>query len=1032
MENKNLLDEVYLPEIEKQNFYNSKPYQLLKDNGGDPTILENYETKEKTTSVTFDEWINEGGTKEDWIAKHAGPEVQKDFFSAMGDFVLDLGKDGIRSLAVGATNGVDFAVNLAPVLTKLYDMSPIGLPAGTLEQSGIQDDIVAKATAASDKLDDAREFLKNYKDDGNVVSKLVQVMGQDLMYSVPIYNKLKSVGMPTVPAFVISGGLGGAIGIEKKLKFTGDDTEQYNSTFTQDFFGKDISELKRLVGILPNTPYDEIADEVTQAFEYGAFSYAIPKVIDAFKFMKKNIPYFAAGGAMTVAPTDAEANPFKAITNAVTKNPVFKSAVKDTVEQKITKGPGDQIYNTIKNTPGVKESELKWIGLEGFLKGKKNVSQQEVLDFIQANRIDVNERRFGAAERQGAEAKDLKDFTDDEFLKLENKIYEDIEAGRVRDEYRYVADHISYLRTANFQRLDNFGIRKTQYAEGFDGPDITDQNYNVHSYMSDNYLWRSVDGLDDGDGSPIGFDYWNNTFAEFYEVFALKSKETRQLIDDAIEREFYKKFAEEQMTLPDEMIRNADVNYGFHIQADAFDDFKKYLDDAGLYMSSYQKMEIPKDQRKAVFNETMIRSNEEMYYQNSGDMDTISQAMEEYVGTGLNRGKYEQYTAPGGEAYSEIVFTLSKGGENLGNTIPIETPVTKRETAFSLGLRSSPHFDVSGEVAHVRFKTREIPGPRAGVKEGSLKVLSVEEMQSDLVQAVKQSNEREIDQMRTNYLSRRSMEQQEARVFENISEDEVQAYLKNNEPKDLIKDFPFKNNWYELVLKRLIRYAADNGYDAVSIPKAKIIQDRYNLTRRINKLNITAYFPERQEIGIMGRDQDGITEFDDLYTFEKLKKEFGEDVQKKIIDLASKSELDDALTRAETDYKAIVDGNDEYPSLILDKAIEIGGQGKARLYNKTIPSFLKKYGKKWNAKVYDGNIDGEILPVQTSEQSYKQIENKSKIPVTIMEVTPEMKQSVQTTSQPLFELFGGVSIGSLISESVSDNMKNNIISQNTN
>ena len=1015
MENKNLLDEVYLPEIEKQNFYNSKPYQLLKDNGGDPTILENYETKEKTTSVTFDEWINEGGSKEDWIAKHAGPEVQRDFFSAMGDFVLDLGKDGIRSIAVGATNGVDFAVNLAPVLTKLYDMSPIGLPAGTLEKSGIQDDIVAKATAASEKLDEAREFLKNYKDDGNVVSKLVQVMGQDLMYSVPIYNKLKSVGMPTVPAFVISGGLGGAIGIEKKLKFTGDDTEQYNSTFTQDFFGKDISELKRLVGILPNTPYDEIADEVTQAFEYGAFSYAIPKVIDAFKFMKKNIPYFAAGGAMTVAPTDAEANPFKAITNAVTKSPVFKSAVKETVEQKITKGPGDQIYNTIKNTPGVKESELKWIGLESFLKDKKNVSQQEILDFIEANRIDVNERRFGAAERQGDEPKDLKDFTDDEFLKLENKIFEDIEAGRVRDEYRYVADHISYLRTANFQRLDNFGINKKEFYDDLPS-EFTAQNYNMSNYMSDNYLWRAVDGLDDSFASPIGYDYWESTFADFYEVFAIKSKSTNQLVDDALELELYENFALKEMTLPDEMIRNADVNNGFHIQSDAFDKFKKYLDDNGAYIARYNKMEIPKDQRKAVFNETMIRSNEEMYYQNSGDMDSISQAMEEYVGAGLNRGKYEQYTAPGGEAYSEIVFTLSKGGENLGNTIPIETPVTKRETAFSLGLRSSPHFDVSGEIAHVRFKTRD---------QGNMRILSVEEMQSDLVQAVKQSNEREIDQMRTNYLSRRSMEQQQANVFENISEDEVQAYLKNNDPKDLIKDFPFKNNWYELVLKRLIRYAADNGYDAISIPKAKIIQDRYNLTRRINKLNITAYFPERQEIGIMGRDQDGITEFDDLYTFEKLKKEFGEDVQKKIIDLASKSELDDALTRAETDYKAIVDGDDEYPSLILDKAIEIGGQGKARLYNKTIPSFLKKYGKKWNAKVFDDEI-------KTSDGIISGKAEDRFMPVTIIEITPEMKQSVQTTSQPLFELFGGVSIGSLISESVSDNMKNNIISQNTN
>ena len=57
--------------------------------------------------------------KEEWIAKHWTKRTKTIF--TLGDFVLDLGKDGIRGLAVGATNGVDFAVNLAPTLTKLYD-----------------------------------------------------------------------------------------------------------------------------------------------------------------------------------------------------------------------------------------------------------------------------------------------------------------------------------------------------------------------------------------------------------------------------------------------------------------------------------------------------------------------------------------------------------------------------------------------------------------------------------------------------------------------------------------------------------------------------------------------------------------------------------------------------------------------------------------------------------------------------------------------------------------------------------------------
>ena len=59
---------------------------------------------------------------------------------------------------------------------------------------------------------------------------------------------------------------------------------------------------------------------------------AIPAVIDSFKFMKRYIPAFAGGAAITtMSGDDAEANPVKAIANAV-----FKSTVRDAVEQKIT------------------------------------------------------------------------------------------------------------------------------------------------------------------------------------------------------------------------------------------------------------------------------------------------------------------------------------------------------------------------------------------------------------------------------------------------------------------------------------------------------------------------------------------------------------------------------------------------------------------------------------------------------------------------------------------------------------------------
>lgn len=39
----------------------------------------------------------------------------------------------------------------------------------------------------------------------------------------------------------------------------------------------------------------------------------------------------------------------------------------------------------------VKKEELSWLGLDDYLKGKPNVTRQEVQDFIAGNRVDVQE-----------------------------------------------------------------------------------------------------------------------------------------------------------------------------------------------------------------------------------------------------------------------------------------------------------------------------------------------------------------------------------------------------------------------------------------------------------------------------------------------------------------------------------------------------------------------------------------------------------------------------------------------------------------
>jgi hypothetical protein len=115
--------------------------------------------------------------------------------------------------------------------------------------------------------------------------------------------------------------------------------------------------------------------------------------------------------------------------------------------------------------------------------------------------------------------------------------------------------------------------------------------------------------------------------------------------------------------------------------------------------------------------------------------------------------------------------------------------------------------------------------------------------------------------------------------------------------------------------------------------------------------------------------------------------------------------------------------------MILIKALKVfektevtgTGAGKFRLYDKTIPSYMKKYAKKWNAKVYDDNF--LIKPI---------IGQNKDMPVTILELSDEMKTGVTSSSQPLFELLGGVSLSYWGAQAVSDSMENNSISQTTN
>ena len=913
-----VLDNIYLPDFEKRKIRESEPYQLLKENNIDPSSLEGYydtEAKKHATPIEFTE-LNSINDKEEWLSKHVNKEVYKEYFSNIGDFLVETGKDTTLSLATAVVNGADVAVNMMPLMVKALDKFPLpGSAPGTLSTE-TEDKLMQTATTISNNLDGVRNYLNDFKKDDNFVSQMIGIASQDMLYSIPIYNKLRAIGMPKYPAFFLSGGIGGAIGIEKKV-LGGE------STFVHHFFEKDLVELKNLVGILPNTPYDKIADEAIQALEYGVFSAALPGIIDALKFMKKNIPAFASTAVGTTALTignEAEANPLKAIANAVTKVPVFKSAVVDAAT-KLPKGSGEQIFNTIKNTPGIKESELKWIGLEDFLKDKKQVTQQEVLDFIEQNKIDVTEVMFPKKGEFFGLYDDMLQTVEQNKIKFINS-RKDLKGGDQRIDF----DNI-FVST---KTLDNNPIQNERIT--FNSFSNSPNGRIIRSFEDPNTYEIDVDAI------KKNYQSDEKGYVDFY------------IVDDILTRS--------KKAISKSDFENPEINTIVKTATKQEPVGPKYELD---YINQMSFDELEK-------------------YSLESQLRTINELRSSQLGT----TRYDRYTEYGGTDYKELILKMRQiAKDGGGKAIPVETKITKSANLDEYDISESPHFNEPNEIAHVRFKTRYGEGLDDGKK-----ILSIEEIQSDLVQQVKKNNKELIE----------------------IAKDTADEDLLDN----VIQDFPFKNNWYELTLKRLIRYAADNGFDAISIPKSKIVKDRYNLAYYIDELQIGSFDPERKFIGLEGYEFSDTRKkltLSDNMTFEEAEKQFGKELFDRIIEKAK--------TLKQIDYD---NGNN---LVSLNRQLSFGAEGKTNLYDKSIPSFLKKYGKKWNAKVYDDEIATREIFVDNKIDQYQ------KMPVTIMEITPEMKQGVQSNSQPLFELFGTVGLSTWGAKTVSDNIENNIISEKT-
>lgn len=178
-----------------------------------------------------------------------------------------------------------------------------------------------------------------------------------------------------------------------------------------------------------------------------------------------------------------------------------------------------------------------------------------------------------------------------------------------------------------------------------------------------------------------------------------------------------------------------------------------------------------------------------------------------------------------------------------------------------------------------------------------------------------------------------------------------------------VPDAPFEKNWQELAMKRMLRYAAENGYDRVAWLNGQQQVERYDLSKNIN---FVSYNKETQKL-LAGTLVDGVIDYD-KYNIEEtveqdeLSKFIGKDLAPKVLE------------------KGILQGDD----------LRVGGDGMKAFYDEMLPSFMNKYGKQWGVHVEDMDI-----PALQREDS------SDGVALHGVKVTEQMKQDVMQ-GQPMF------------------------------
>ena len=383
--------------------------------------------------------------------------------------------------------------------------------------------------------------------------------------------------------------------------------------------------------------------------------------------------------------------------------------------------------------------------------------------------------------------------------------------------------------------------------------------------------------------------------------------------------------------------------------------------------------------------------------------------IESIVKTGSKPTKFSNYVLPAGKGYREILLTLPvkdglppgfevyqkdggwsikfPDGTRIGGWKSREDAInSQRHQPGNKNFHSS-HFDEPNILAHVRLNDRTTADGK--------KMLFLEEVQSDWHQKGRQEGYQASPAE-----NRRLGELVAKKDAGTITDKEmVEANDLAAGGRGQIPAAPFKKTWHELALKRMLRYAVDNGYDSIGWTTGEQQAERYDLSKQVDAIRYAKRKDGTFDLSVFKGDNPVIVK--DKQSPADLEGLVGKEMARKIVDGVGKKSTSAAGYESVGDLEGI--------------DLKVGGEGMKGFYDKILPDFVNKYAKKWDGKVGQSKIN--TGPSQEAYDAFHEAERTGDSAligeaaskgtdrmetVHSLEITPAMSESVKA-GQALFE-----------------------------